>query len=317
MLEHRRYMHMLNKKKILSGVYGLAIGDALGVPVEFNSREDLQRNPVTGMRAGGTHNQPKGVWSDDTSMVLATMEAMSRNNWGADTIMYNFSRWLYNAEFTATGNVFDVGNTTAKAIQRYRLGELPENWGGTDIRDNGNGSLMRMLPLIYYVYDKGRGIHPGDTNFIEAVSSLTHAHYISKQSCVTYVYTGVYIMRYGSSMGLRTAIKYALKDLWAYYKEGYSYLDRLKCSEKYIKSSGYVVDSLEASLWCLYNTISYREAVLKAVNLGGDTDTIGAITGSLAGLYYGFDNIPKEWVHDLQNKTLINSICGKFYDNYK
>lgn len=312
---------MFSKDELLGGIYGFITGDALGVPVEFKSRKELKNNPVIDMRGNGTHNQPKGTWSDDTSMVLATMDAMSRNIWGAGTIMENFYRWLTRGDFTATGGVFDVGTTTVNAINEYAMGERPENCGGDDVMDNGNGSVMRMLPLIYYVYATwGENITPVSVNFIETISSLTHAHIISRRGCVYYVYAGIYIMRYGKRLGLNTAIKSALTDVEAYYGEAvpnFSHIGSLELSEDDIKSTGYVVDSLEACLWCLYTTKSYKKAVLRAVNLGGDTDTIGAITGALAGLYYGYDSIPKEWIKDLQNKELINNLCDKFYDKFR
>lgn len=311
---------MFSKDELLSGVYGFIVGDALGVPVEFSSRKALKANPVFDMEEMGTHKQPKGTWSDDTSMVLATMEAMSRNIWSTGTIMDNFYRWLYKAEFTATGTVFDVGGTTARAIENYRMGENIESCGGNSIMDNGNGSLMRILPLVYYVYATwGAHITPASVSFINHISSLTHAHTISKQSCVYYVYAGISIMKYGKKLGLKNALMLALKDVDIYYGKAipnFDYKGILKRSEADIKSSGYVVDSLEACLWCLCNTKSYKEAVLKAVNLGEDTDTIGALTGGLAGLYYGKKAIPVEWIKELKNKELINSICDKFCSNF-
>ena len=312
---------MFKKDDLLSGVYGFIVGDALGVPVEFTSREKLKENPVADMREMGTHKQPKGTWSDDTSMVLATMDAMNRNIWGAGTLMENFYRWLYKAEFTATGKVFDVGGTTSRAIQNYATGEELRSCGCADIMDNGNGSLMRMLPLVYYVYATwGVKITPNAVNFIENVSSLTHAHAISKRSCVYYVYAGIYIMIYGKRLGLKTALKTALEDVEVYYTKvipNVPLIGSLELSADDIESTGYVVDSLEACLWCLCNTNSYKEAVLKAVNLGGDTDTIGALTGGLAGLYYGKSSIPAEWVKALKGKMMIKRICDKFYDTYK
>jgi ADP-ribosylglycohydrolase len=314
---------MFKKDDLLSGVYGFIVGDALGVPVEFKSREFLKEHPVIDMQEMGTHKQPKGTWSDDTSMVLATMDAMSRNVWGIGTVMENFYRWLYKADFTATGKVFDVGNTTAKAIQNYATGEELRSCGCDGIMDNGNGSLMRMLPLVYYVYYTWGGkITPAGVNFIEAVSSLTHAHNISKQSCVYYVYAGIYIKIYGKKLGLKQAIKKALSDVEAYYKSRrggipFFYRDILNLPEHLINSSGYVEHSLGACIWCLCNTSSYKEAVLKAVNLGGDTDTIGALTGGLAGLYYGKSSIPAEWIKALKGKLMIKRICDKFWDTYK
>lgn len=314
---------MFNKNDLLSGVYGFVVGDALGVPVEFTSRGARDRDPVDDMWGYGSHNQPKGTWSDDTSMVLATMDAMSRNVWSTRSIMQNFYKWLYKAEFTATGKVFDVGGCTARAIDEYARGEVLEYCGGSTINDNGNGSLMRMLPLVYYIdFMYGREITEGAVEFIYEVSSLTHAHIISKVMCVYYVYIGIAILHDRESKSLQDIITEAVKSVDLYYT-GYNtvleddLLNVVRYKRGMIQSTGYVVHSLGASLWCIWNTGSYKEAVLTAVNLGGDTDTIGAITGSLAGLYYGVDSIPSKWVDAVKNRSLINRISNSFYEKYK
>ena len=324
---------MLQKMQILNGVYGLAIGDALGVPVEFQSREERDKDPVTDMREYGTHNQPRGTWSDDTSMVLATLDALCRNSQSLGTVMDNFARWYQNGEYTAGGTVFDIGGTTHRAICDFIAGELPENCGGSAIYANGNGSLMRMLPVAYYVYCKyGVEINQQAIGCIYAFSGITHSHIFSKMCCVFYVYLAIYVMLEKDQKDLQTIIREAVSMVEEYYTEyeksnlslirqsvkaKQSLLNCLEFDRDIIMSTGYVGDSLVASMWSLYNTNSYKDAVLKAVNLGKDTDTIGAITGSLAGLYYGLGTIPQKWVEDLKNKDLINSICNRFYGQYK
>ena len=209
---------MLDKEKLLGGVYGLAVGDALGVPVEFCSRKMLDKDPVKGMEAGGTHKQEKGTWSDDTSMVLATLDAMSAGGLSLGMIMDNFKRWLVEAKYTAAGKVFDIGGTCSTAIQNYMRGEPLESCGAADEWSNGNGSLMRMLPMVYYVYLKyGLEINPVAVDQIYRLSGLTHAHIISKVCCVYYVYMGMYIMEYGKEKGLHSAIKEAVEAVEKYY----------------------------------------------------------------------------------------------------
>lgn len=315
---------MLNKNDIFNGVYGLAVGDALGVPVEFSRREQRDADPVKEMREYGTHNQPKGTWSDDTSMTLATLDALCAEGLHFGRIMDNFKNWLINAKYTAGGTVFDVGGTCHRSISSYAYGYPLELCGENDIYSNGNGSLMRMLPMIYYVYfTYGTEIGYGGVHRIYEASGLTHAHIISKVCCVYYVYMGIYIMKFGKEKGLQKAIEEAIQTVNEYYTNNPEevFLSQLstiaELPREEIKSTGYVIDSLEASIWSLYNSSSYREAVELAVNLGGDTDTIGSITGSLAGLYYGVEDIPAEWVDCLQNKELINSICERFYEMYK
>lgn len=322
---------MLNKEKLFGGVYGLAVGDALGVPVEFYGRKILDKDPVRGMEAGGTHRQKKGTWSDDTSMVLATMDAMSAGGLSFGMIMDNFKRWYAEAKYTATGNIFDVGCTTSAAIQNYMRGEPLDRCGFADERSNGNGSLMRMLPMVYYVPLKyGLEVNPVAVEQIYRLSGLTHANILSKVCCVYYVYIGIYIMEYGKEKGLHNAVREAVEAVEKYYfveQEEIpcvlqitgmdSLMDCVSLTREDIESTGYVLHSLTASLWCLWNTSSYAEAALKAVNLGEDTDTTGAITGSLAGIYYGADGIPKEWLGELKNYKGITDICNRFYNQYK
>lgn len=184
---------MLRKDKLLGGVLGLAIGDALGVPVEFVQREVLKSSPVESMEGYGSHNQPVGTWSDDTSMVLATLDSMCRG-FSTDGMMEAFSRWYNMAEYTPFGEVFDIGGTTRLAIQRYLMGESVNDCGSSDVYSNGNGSLMRMLPMILYL--DVTPINSNAVDLIYKVSGLTHAHLISKIACVYYVYIGMYLTVY-------------------------------------------------------------------------------------------------------------------------
>lgn len=320
----------LNKENILAGVFGLALGDAVGVPFEFQQRSLIKEYDLTKMYGYGTHNQPVGTWSDDTSMVLATLDAMSSNVGSFGRVMDNFSRWLNEGEYTATGNVFDVGGATYRAIKAYDTGEDLALCGEDDVFSNGNGSLMRMLPVAYYIWlHRGLEIDDRTVGMIGMYSSLTHAHELSKECCVYYVYVALYILAEGEAVGLQKAIEHGIEAVENYYrKHGRSSVVLrdavlsslsivLTLGEKDIRSTGYVLDSLEASLWCLYRSKDFKDAVCEAVSLGGDTDTIGAITGSLAGLYYGWDKMPVDWVEKLKNKELIYDICDRFFDRYK
>lgn len=319
----------LTKEDILAGVYGLALGDAVGVPFEFKDRKTVKRYDLNKMMGHGTHSQPVGTWSDDTSMVLATLDAMSCNIGSVGRAMDNFSKWLNCGKYTANGNVFDVGGTTYRSIKRYDIGEDLTLCGDDGEYSNGNGSLMRMLPVAYYVWlHRGIKIDRSTVSIVGMYSSLTHAHEISKECCVYYVYVALYIMAEGDNSGLQSAIKKAIDAVEGYYKahggscvlnaRGLPSLKEvLKLEEDTIRSTGYVVDSLEASLWCLAHSNDFKGAVCKAVSLGGDTDTIGAITGSLAGLYYGWDSLPMDWMENLKNRELIYSICNQFFEKYK
>ena len=309
---------MIELKTVRSMVYGLATADALGVPVEFMSRERLKKNPVEGMTDGGVWSQPAGTWSDDTSMALATMESIGRfKKIDLEDIMNNFVEWFDHDEFTAGNYTFDIGNTTATAIENYLDGAPIGDCGLTSPNSNGNGSLMRIVPMAMW-------LHPIDDSkmgFIHDVSALTHAHPISLIACGTYCLIADQLL---DGKSIDRAVADGLSRAEKYYSQKFP--DKMKTyarlfdpqfgalDEDAIKSSGYVVDSLEAAIWCLLNTTDYRELALKAVNLGGDTDTVGAIAGGLGGIVYGIDDIPSEWIDVLKNKVLLDEIAATFFN---
>lgn len=305
------------ENRIQAGVFGLCIGDALGVPVEFRSREQLKRSLVTKMRALGTHHQPAGTWSDDSSLALCLADSLCRG-YDIENIALKFLQW-YNAEiWTPHGRVFDIGIATRQAIYKISKGYTPQLCGGTGEFDNGNGSLMRILPLLFYIKD-----FPIEQRFdkIKEVSSITHAHIRSVISCFIYLEFLLEILdgkeKCDAYHRMRETVKYFLNHNPICSQNEMDKFGRVlnnnifEFEEDIINSDGYVLHSLEASLWCFMNSESYSEAVLKAVNLGEDTDTTGAITGGIAGIYYGFENIPEEWISELVRKEDIKNLCDK------
>ena len=294
--------------KVKDGIIGIIVGDALGVPVEFYSRSELEDNPITDMEEYGTYNQPRGTWSDDSSMTIATMTSII-NKKGIDytDIMDEFCKWMDDAEHTPRGEVFDIGNTTSRGLNRYKMGSDALNSGGSSTHDNGNGSLMRILPLAY--------INGIDYETIENVSSLTHAHARSKIACVLYVEIAKSMLS-NEGLTIDEHIEKSNEKIMEYYEnneelEHFSRIFNNDFSEG-ILSGGYVIDTLETVIYCLKNTDNYKDAVLKAVNLGGDTDTNAAICGGLAGIYYGYDSIPIDWIEELFKLDDILSLCEKF-----
>jgi ADP-ribosylglycohydrolase len=301
-------------------LFSTATGDALGVPVEFQSRAFMKENPVNDMLEFGTHHQPKGTWSDDTSLMLCLAESIVE---GIDVnkLAQKFIAWKNDNLWTPHGYVFDIGIGTREAIERLQKGEIPELAGGFDEYDNGNGSLMRILPLILHIKD-----FDIDQRFewTKKVSSITHAHIRSIMACFYYLEFAKKIIEGKEKF---KAYQELQKELTIYFeKRKFNSLEIQKFNrllfddisqveEFNIKSSGYVIDTLEASIWCLLTTNSYTEAVIRAVNLGNDTDTTGAVTGGLAGLIYGIDAIPKEWLHNLARNEDIDKLCNKYETN--
>lgn len=304
------------ENKVRSGIIGHAIGDAIGVPVEFKQRYYLTKNPVTDMMGYGTHNMPVGTWSDDTSLEIALIQSFIDNNgFNYVDIMENFCSWCRKGDFTATGKFFDIGNACSRAITRYRMGRNPLECGSDDIDNNGNGSLMRILPVAYVCYSKQYDTM-AKYELTKAVSSLTHAHEISILGC--YIYINIVCRLLAGDDPIIAYTKARKDDYTMFPKKIINVYHRIlegnieKIQEASISSKGHIVDSLEAALWCFLRTSSYKKAVLKAVNLGEDTDTIGAITGSLAGIYYGYDAIPAEWIQKLLRSDYLLSLCDQF-----
>ena len=344
-MEYQQVDHNTYNKKLYDAMFGLAIGDALGVPYEFKRRGTFVCQDMTGY---GTHHQPEGTWSDDTSMALATLKSLKDRNGKVDLkdIRKNFLAWLNDSAFTANGELFDIGNATYRALRTGR--------SSNGVRDNGNGSLMRILPLAF--------VDCTDDE-IRAVSSITHGHWISTEACVIYVHIARRLMAGEHILDIIPTLKYD-KPFDRLYR-----IHELDRSE--IRSSGYVVDTLEAALWCVSHAArkedlapdqmkangadasdqvtayagatldqaadhdsatsnhvtayepdtsqqvkshesnvpnqvrNFRTDVLEAVNLGDDTDTVGAVTGGLAGIIYGLGNSEEQWMKKLRNKDLI------------
>ena len=308
----------------LNGIMGVVVGDALGCPVQFESREEVARHPVTGMRGYGTFNLPEGSWTDDSSLTIALLESIRRvGEIDLDDIMGNFMKCLYDGEFTPYGESYDIGRGTMQAINRYKKNRKAKKCGGDEEWNNGNGSLMRIMPACLYcsvMESSGMYSDRDAIDVIHSVGGLTHAHIRSNIACGLYFFMAKYILfREGS---LQERIQEGLTQGFAFYesyladKENLHYYDRLKDLEAFkslpadkIKSTGYVVDALEAAVWSLITTDSFDQALLKAVNLGDDTDTVGAIAGGLAGLYYGYDSIPEDWLSAIKRREWIEEMC--------
>lgn len=296
---------------------GTAVGDALGVPVEFESRVILKANPVMDMREYGTHHQPKGTWSDDTSLMLCLAESMVK---GLDInkLAQKFIAWKNDNLWTPHGWVFDIGIGTRIAIERLEDGMSPELAGGFDEMDNGNGSLMRILPLVLHIKDLDIEQR---YDWTEKVSSITHGHVRSVMACFYYlefakkIIDGKDKFQAYNELQSEVTIYFESRKINPLEIQKFSRLlfeDISKVEEDNIKSSGYVLHTLEASVWCLLTTNSYKEAVLKAVNLGSDTDTTAAVTGGLSGLYYGIDEIPIDWLYEIARFEDIIELSDRY-----
>ena len=310
----------------LDGIMGVAVGDALGLPAQFLERDELRDDPVTEMYPSDIYRQPAGAWSDDTSMTIAMLDSIKTlGKINKEDVMKRFVRWLCYDEYTPTGETFDEGNTCASAILKYNKNHDIENCGKTGEHANGNGSLMRTLPVcLFYAkkMNKYSGVIHEAIKDIHELSALTHNHKRACMACGLYFFC-VYEIIYGTGT-LKERLQNGLDKGFEYYGKDIanlvemSHYGRLKdlsefenVPEDKIKSSGYVVDTLEAAIWSLITTESFEDAIIKAVNLGDDSDTVAAVAGGLAGLYYGYDAIPKRWLDKLIKREWLEEMCDE------
>jgi len=310
---------MPDRNFIKDVLWGVAIGDAIGVPVEFLSRSEMKKNPLTGMSGYGTHEQPPGTWSDDSSLTFCLAEMLC-GEYDLKNLAKRFVNWKEYAYWTPHGEVFDIGITTSSAIYRLATGTPPVLAGDGGEGSNGNGSLMRILPLLFYIRNK-----KVEERFLitKDISSLTHSHIRSVISCFIYLEIALEIIKGSDKLDayLKTCSAvstFLLKtdictrtelEVFRRILSG----DIAELKEEEIHSSGYVIHTLEATLWSVLKTDTYTEAVLKAVNLGSDTDTTGAVAGGLAGLIYGWQNIPDDWVAAMVKKNEIDDLADRLY----
>lgn len=293
---------------------GLAVGDALGAAVEFEPPSSFAE--VTGYRGGGPHGLAPGEWTDDTSMELALADSITSVGWDLNDQARRYVAWWQNGEYSVNGRCFDIGITTRSALSRFLKSGDARTSGDHSERASGNGSIMRLAPVpIHFA-----GLFPDDLQelvqyFIES-SLPTHA---SPQCLSACAYFGLILCglingidrdevlagNWGPLVRLRQI--HALHPEVAEVAAG-SFRDKQPPA---IVGSGYVVRSLEAALWAFHDAKDFREAVLRAVNLGDDADTTGAVCGQLAGAYWGESGIPQAWREGLARKDIIEPILSR------
>ncbi|SEW56252.1 ADP-ribosylglycohydrolase family protein [Chitinophaga arvensicola] len=306
------------QKQITGAFYGIAIGDALGVPVEFKTRSYLKENPITTLTGYGCWNQPAGTFSDDSSLTFCTAESLI-GGYDVQRMAQTFVRWSSEGYWGAHNEVFDIGHTTRRALQRVGAGVSPLVSGGFEEFENGNGSLMRIMPLAFFLANEN-DIHQR-YQIIREVSAITHQHFRSVLGCFIYV---EFLRALLSLKNIAEAYLQMQRSVNAYvanqsFNEAeIKHYERVlqqniaEVSEQQLLSSGYVVYTLESALWCLLRTNDYASCVLLAVNLGGDTDTTGAVAGAAAGLHYGIDQLPPAWVNEVVKSSEIGHLANRF-----
>ena len=307
-------MNNLNKDILLE----TAIGDALGLPVQFLEREVVAKNPITTMEGLDQFNIPAGTWSDNTSLSFCLAESLC-NGYDLNDIINKFTKWMYEDYWTPANETFDINYINYFAIVNLRNNGSPHVAGIDNKRGNRDGSLMRILPLVPYILNMEE---ENRFRIIKEISSLTYRHPRSILACISLCefaiqYINLQLVEEAYQAMQQTILQLLKRDMFIEedipFKRlvGLSYEEFKTIALKNIHSTEYVIDTLEASLWCIFNTTSYKNAVLKAVNLGDDANTVGAITGGLAGIIYGYDTIPSEWLEVLAKKDDIIELANK------
>lgn len=291
---------------------GLAICDALGMPIEFKPPGSFE--PVTGLAGGGSFNLRPGQWTDDTSMALCLAESLIHcPEFNPIDQMNRYVRWYKEGYLSSTGTCFDIGNTVCAALKNYCLTGQPYA-GSKNPRTAGNGSIMRLAPVpLRYASDPELAI-----NLAAASSRTTHAAAEAVDSCG---YLAALLL--GALLGLDKAT--LLANHYSPVPSGWAKPLSAKIADiaagsfksknpPDIRGTGYVVDSLEAALWAFYHSNNFTQGALLAVNLGDDADTTGAVYGQLAGAYYGASSIPTAWLAELYDRQYIEELADKLYE---
>jgi ADP-ribosylglycohydrolase len=309
---------MTTEERIETSIWAAITGDALGVPVESSPRAELALCAVKNMLGFGRYDQPRGTWSDDSAMMLCSMESLCRG-FDPQDMGKRFCAWMFEGHWTATGFVFDAGITTLTALESIHKGEkCARDSGAATEDDNGNGSLMRILPAALYCANEPI---PEFLSHIHEVSAITHAHPRAMMGCGIYA---LLVRRLLEEPLKEQARQRAIRDALDYYGSRERFRPQLdhfrrvladdiaSLDQQDIETTGYVVHTLEAALWSFLRHETTGEILLQAVNLGLETDTTGTVAGGLAGLTHGLEGVPRDWLDSLARRDDIAKLIERF-----
>lgn len=267
-------------------IYGLVVGDCLGSCIEFSGKNDHEY--ITNYHEGGPHNLRAGDWTDDTSMTLAVMDSIIAcdGEINEDDIMSKFCDWRFKGKYSSNGKCFDIGMATARALQYYNFNKSNGNKMNQS-ESMGNGSIMRLAPTVIYDFIEEDDTYEGSM----IVSNLTHEN------------------KY-----IQSIVKDMCDVLFSHLKGKRTTMESAYHSRNEASNSGLAYDTFNSALWAFNSTDNFEKGMIAAVNLGGDSDTIGAVYGQIAGAYYGYNAIPKRWKNGIIKNFFIDNL---FYDMMK
>lgn len=295
----------MQKDKFFGSIIGLAVGDALGAPVEFEPRDSYL--PITRMRAGGPFNLQRGQWTDDTSLALCIgMSLIEKREFEPNDIIVRFHKWFRHGHMSCTGHCFDIGNTTKAALIRFE--ETGALYSGSPDDPATNGSIMRLAPIpLFFRNDLKKTLfYAGES------SRITHAPKECIDACKA---LALLIHRSIEGFNKENVLSYACGDLDICNEIETILLGSYKNKTRSeISAKGNATTCLEAALWAFYQTDNFNDGVLLAVNLGEDSDTTGAVYGQIAGAFYGYNMIRQDFIEELWDKEVLLKMAQDLYD---
>ena len=282
---------------------GLAVGDAVGTTLEFRPRGSFK--PLTDMVGGGHFCLQKGYWTDDTSMALCLAHSLLEcEGFNAADQMQRYCDWYDNGYLSSIGNCFDIGTTVSGALRRFQKNGNPFS-GMKATWTSGNGSIMRLAPIpIAYQHDAEQVVY-----YARQSSRTTHGAHLCLDACGWMSAQLLYLLQGGDKASLLQVSYPAQTEAIATLQQ-FDFLDK---NYRDLKGTGYVLESLEAALWCFWHTHSYADCILAAANLGDDADTTAAVAGQLAGAYYGYQGIREDWRQHLYWHDEICALSDQLY----
>jgi ADP-ribosyl-[dinitrogen reductase] hydrolase len=295
------------RDRYVGAMLGLACGDAIGTTVEFSPRGSFAQ--VTDMTGGGPFRLQPGQWTDDTSMALCLAESLlAKGGFDPADQMARYLNWWHWGYLSSTGSCFDIGMTVRDALGRFHDTGMPYS-GSSDARSAGNGSLMRLAPVVLFAHPDMANVH----QYAADSSRTTHGAPEAVEACQLFAE----ILSAALSGKPKDAL---LKDLQFKPRlakpEDIASGAFLEKDESAIHGTGYCIASLEAALWCFFKTDNFQDAVLRAANLGDDADTTAAITGQIAGAYYGAKSIRPDWIEKLSMRDDIEAMAVSLYERF-
>ena len=295
----------LEKDRSIGCLLGLAVGDAVGTTLEFKSRDSYAH--LTDMVGGGPFSLPVGAWTDDTSMALClAISLLESNEFDPADQMERYRRWQHQGYLSSTGTCFDIGGTVSDALNRFASTGEPMS-GSVHPSSAGNGSLMRLSPVVEFYYPDIEKV----LFYSQESSRTTHGAPECLDACRIFAEL-LYRAIHGSNKSKileRVEIEGCTE-----FVNRVARMEFINLSRDQVKGSGYVMESIEAALWCFHKSTNFKDAILLAANLGDDADTTAAICGQIAGAHYGASGIPKEWMDKLVKRDEIKEIAEGLYE---